>query len=221
MHENDNPPTPCNQANAESNPITVAQIESSVQGTTETQAAQASNVTETHPKSIYKPKKLSFTDDPAENSPAEEHISNDDPDRVLPAENPLKRSMKIDYDNYKAKRKQLNIRFPKQGCVTSLLVMASNSKFLDPDLLSLKDNGVAILRVSMASEAPKAIELFKELFPRISLKRIVICLGTNDADHVLDDYVVVKRLGHLKCFIQECYNEAESVIMCLLPSVTQ
>ena len=124
---------------------------------------------------------------------------------------------KHQYEKYVEKRKKIDVRFPSQGCVTSLLVMASNGKFLNPDLLSEKGRGVAILRVATAEEALAKILLFKELFPRIVLDRIVISLGTNDLDHVISDFVVVKRLENLKSSIHSFYKDANITIMCLLP----
>ncbi len=131
---------------------------------------------------------------------------------------PLKSSKNVaNHADYMRKRNKINVRFPRQARITSLLVMASNSKFLDPDLLSKKFRGVAILRVATAEEAFEMILLFQELFPRIKLDRIVISLGTNDLDHVIDDAVVVKRLGSLKINIQSIYYDALVTIMGLLP----
>ena len=124
---------------------------------------------------------------------------------------------KLNYAAYMEKRKKINVRFPRQGRITSLLIMASNSKFLDPDLLSKKYRGVAILRVSTAEEAIEMVLLFMELFPRIKLDRIVISLGTNDLDHVIDDEVIVKRLDDLKVTVCASYRDALVSVMGLLP----
>ncbi len=147
-------------------------------------------------------------DDPAASKSANDEVG------LPPVKSPKNGA---NYADYMRKRSKINVRFPRQGRITSLLVMASNSKFLDPDLLSKKFRGVAILRVGTAAEALEMILLFKELFPSIKLDRIVISLGTNDLDHVINDAVVVKRLGSLKIDIESIYSDSLVTVMGLLP----
>ena len=164
-----------------------------------------------HTENITASRRLSFACDPPEatkDSVQQERNNVQQKDRS-------RRSLL--YSEYLEKRKKLNVRFSKQGKITSLIVMASNGKFVNPDHLAEKNRGVAILRVSTAAAAPAQIELFKALFPRINLDRIVISLGTNDIDHVLHDSIVVKRLNYLKSCIQFHYKDAKVSVMGLLP----